>query len=203
MFYLQEVCELSPTRAGLMTAPMAIATGVLAPVVGRIVDRANPRPIVGFGFTMLAAALVWLFLEMDPTTPVWRLVLPLIVIGAAGAFTWEPLAVIASRSLPVDVAGAGSAVFNTVRQVGAVFGSASIAALMIALLGREPNEPTTRLPDTVKGPFADAMSNAMLLPASAAALGAVTTLFFVGRRRSAGHPATSRIRPKWNVGVAQ
>ena len=39
MFYAQAVCGLSPTRAALLTAPMAVATGVLAPFVGRIVDR--------------------------------------------------------------------------------------------------------------------------------------------------------------------
>jgi hypothetical protein len=101
------------------------------------------------------------------------------------------------------MAGAGSAVFNTVRQVGAAFGSAIIAALIVALIGREPDEPTTQLPDAVKGPFADAMAHSMLLPASAAALGALTTLLFVGRRQSADHAVTPSIRPKWYVGVAQ
>jgi len=28
--------------------------GVLAPVVGKIVDRSHPRPIIGFGFATLA-----------------------------------------------------------------------------------------------------------------------------------------------------
>ncbi len=43
MFYAQAVCGLTPTRAALLTAPMAVATGVLAPFVGRIVDR-SPSP---------------------------------------------------------------------------------------------------------------------------------------------------------------
>ena len=51
MFYAQAVCGLSPTRSALLTAPMAIATGVLAPWVGRLVDRYHPRPIIGFGFS--------------------------------------------------------------------------------------------------------------------------------------------------------
>jgi EmrB/QacA subfamily drug resistance transporter len=202
MFYLQEVCGLSPTRSALVTTPMAIATGVLAPVVGRLVDRFQPRAIVGPGFAALAIALAWLSLEMDPATPVWRLVLPLTVIGAAGAFTWEPLAVTASRTLPPDLAGAGSAVYNTVRQVGAVLSSASIAALMTALLGAEPGDAAARLPDSLKGPFADAMSQSMLLPAFAAALGVITALFFVGRPEPASRPVPSNYPSKRNVGVA-
>ncbi len=51
MFFAQSVCSLSPSGAAGLTAPMAVASGVLAPVVGRIVDRSHPRPIIGFGFS--------------------------------------------------------------------------------------------------------------------------------------------------------
>ena len=202
MFYLQEVGGLSPTRAGLLTAPMAIATAVLAPVVGRIVDRVHPRLVVSSGFALLATGLVWLSLEMEPATPVWRLVLPITVLGAAGALTWEPLAVIASRTLPADLAGAGSAVYNAVRQVGAVLGSAGMAALMASLIGREPGDPSADFGDVAKGPFADAMSTSMLLPASAAARGAIASLLFVGRRSSAVDAVPPVLGSKRDVGVA-
>jgi MFS-type transporter involved in bile tolerance (Atg22 family) len=88
MFYAQAVCGLSPTRAALLTAPMAISTGVLAPFVGKIVDRSHPRPVIGFGFSMLAIALTWLSVEMTPTTPIWRLLLPLTAMGVGMAFIW-------------------------------------------------------------------------------------------------------------------
>lgn len=178
MFYLQDVCGLSPIRSALVTAPMALATGVLAPLVGRLVDRIQPRPIVGGGFTMLALALLWLSVDMTPTTPIWRLVLPLTAMGAAGAMVWEPLAVIASRTLPTDLAGAGSAVYNTVRQVGAVLGSACIAAAMASL----------------------SLNTSMLLPAVAAALGAVAALLLVGDHVPVAHSAT--YHPRRNVSAA-
>jgi MFS family permease len=41
VFFAQTACGLSPTRAALLTAPMAVATAVLAPFVGRIVDRSH------------------------------------------------------------------------------------------------------------------------------------------------------------------
>ena len=64
MFYAQEVCGLSPTRSALVVAPMAIASGVLAPFVGRIVDRSHPRPVIGFGFSLVAISMTWLSIEM-------------------------------------------------------------------------------------------------------------------------------------------
>ena len=100
MFYAQAVCGLSPTRSALLTAPMAIATGLLAPWVGKIVDRYHPRPIIGFGFSVLAIALTWLSVEMTPTTPIWRIVLPLTATGIGMAFIWSPLAATATRNLP-------------------------------------------------------------------------------------------------------
>ncbi len=70
MFYAPAVCGLSYTRSALLTAPMAIATGVLAPVVGgRIVDRAHPAPIIGFGFAAMAIGLTWLSIELTPAHP--------------------------------------------------------------------------------------------------------------------------------------
>jgi EmrB/QacA subfamily drug resistance transporter len=196
MFYAQAVCGLSPTRAALLTAPMAIATGVLAPFVGKIVDRSHPRPIIGFGFSVLAISLTWLSVEMTPATPIWRLALPLTAMGIASAFIWSPLAATATRNLPLHQAGAGSGVYNATRQVGSVLGSAGMAAFMTSRIGAVmppmPAEATqgeggkggegsvVALPTFLHEPFAAAMSQALLLPAFIALFGVIGALFMRG-----------------------
>ena len=190
MFYAQAVCGMSPTEAALLTAPMAVATGVLAPFVGRIVDRSQPRPVVGFGFSVMAIGLTWLSIEMTPMTPVWRLVLPLTAMGVGMAFIWSPLAATATRNLPPQLAGAGSGVYNTTRQVGSALGSAGIAAFMVSRLAAEmpaaadaaprTEGSATELPDFLQVPFAAAMSQAMLLPAFIALFGVIAALFMLG-----------------------
>jgi hypothetical protein len=190
MFYAQAVCGLSPTRSALLTAPMAIVTGVLAPFVGKIVDRSHPRPVIGFGFSVSAIALTWLSFEMTPTTPIWRLVLALTAMGIGMAFIWSPLAATATRNLPAQRAGAGSGVYNTTRQAGAVLGSAAMAAFMTSRIGAEmppmATQPpqgegtATRLPAFLHEPFAAAMSQSMLLPAFFALFGVVAALFLLG-----------------------
>jgi EmrB/QacA subfamily drug resistance transporter len=190
MFYTQAVCGLSPTRSALLLAPMAIATGVLAPFVGKVVDRSHPRPVVGFGFSMLAIALTWLSLETTPLTPIWRLVLPITAMGVGMAFIWSPLAATATRNLPPQLAGAGSGVYNTTRQVGSVLGSASMAAFMTSRVSAEmPPMPSAtpqaegsvaRLPAWLQEPFAAAMSQSMLLPAFFALFGVVAAMFLLG-----------------------
>lgn len=189
MFYAQAVGGLSPTRSALLVAPMAIASGVLAPVVGRLVDRVPPRPIVGFGFSALAIALTWLSFEMTTTTPIWRLVLPLTLMGVGMAFIWSPLAATATRHLPGTLAGAGSGVYNTTRQVGGVLGSAGIAAFMTSRISAEmpgsgaradSDASITQLPDFLQVPFAAALSQALLLPAFVALFGIIAALFLRG-----------------------
>jgi EmrB/QacA subfamily drug resistance transporter len=196
MFYTQAVCGLSPTRSALVIAPMAVANGVLAPFVGVIVDRYHPRPVLGFGFSMLAIGLTWLLFEMAPDTPIWRLLLPFGVIGAGSAFVWSPLTATATRNLPPHLAGAGSAVYNSVRQLGAVLGSAAMAAFMTWRISAEmPAQGNTggatdgpitlRLPEFVREPFSAAMSQSLLLPSFIALFGIVAALFLVGFAPSA------------------
>jgi EmrB/QacA subfamily drug resistance transporter len=208
MFYLQAVCGLSPTRSALVMAPTAVATGLLARFVGGIVDRYNPRPIVGFGFAVLAISLTWLSFEMTPTTPIWRLVLPFAAMGVGTAFIWSPLAATATRNLPPDLAGAGSGVYNATRQVGSVLGSASMAAFMTWRISDElppllqdasprGEGAVTRLPDFLHRPFSDAMSQSTLLPAFITLFGVVAALFFVGAR-----PASAVRSRRARIGAA-
>ena len=209
MFYAQAVCGLSPTRSALLTAPMAIASGVLAPWVGKLVDRYHPRPIIGFGFSLLAIALTWLSVEMTPTTPIWRIVLPLTVTGIGMAFIWSPLAATATRNLASNVAGAGSGVYNATRQVGSVLGSASMAAFMttrisaempLAADGPAGEGSVAQLPGILHEPFAAAMSQSLLLSAFIALVGVVAAMFMLGfGSTDAPKPRAEAVDEYWDV----
>jgi EmrB/QacA subfamily drug resistance transporter len=208
MFYAQGVCGLSPTRSALLTAPMAITSGLLAPIVGKIVDRSHPRSVVGFGFSVLAIGLTWLSIVMTASAPIWQLVLPFIALGFGMAFIWAPLAATATRNLPPRLAGAGSGVYNATRQVGAVLGSAGMASFMTSRVTSEmPPMPdgeafgppggkgtALQLPEFLREPFSAAMSQSMLLPAFIALFGVAAALFMIGFARSAlGDDQPSRV----------
>jgi hypothetical protein len=149
--------------------------------------------VIGFGFSALAIGLTWLSIVMTPSTPIWQLVLPFLALGVAMAFIWAPITATATRSLPQRFAGASSGVFNATRQVGAVLGSAAMASFMTsritAALGPTPDGCSgppggagtgLELPEFLHVPFADAMSQSMLLPAFVALFGIVAALFLVG-----------------------
>jgi EmrB/QacA subfamily drug resistance transporter len=193
-FYAQVVCELSPTRSALLVLPISVAMVALVPLTGKLVDRVHPRLIVGLGFLVLAIGAGWLSVEMTPTTPIWRLALAMAVIGTGLGSLFAPLAAAAQRSLPIEFAGAGSGVFNAIRQVGSVMGSAGMAALLSSRVsaelpplpgGRQAGEATAaQLPAFLHPAFSTAMSQSMRLPAIAAVVGALTAMFLVGLRNS-------------------
>jgi sugar phosphate permease len=190
VFYFQTVRGLTPTQSALMLVPMAVISAGLAPVVGKLIDRVNPRNLAVVGMVLLAVALTWYSLLLKPDTELWMLLFPSAVLGLANAGIWAPISNTATRNLPPTSAGAGSGVYNTTRQIGAVLGSASIAVLIESRLAAELPAGASGagsgaaeigggvLPDFLQAGFATAMGQALLLPAAVALVGAVVVAFF-------------------------
>lgn len=190
IFYYQLVRGLTPTESALMMVPMALISGGLAPVVGKIIDRVNPKFITATGLVLMAVALVWNSVLMQPDTPILMFLLPSAVLGFANAGIWAPLSTTATRNLPPRQAGAGSGVYNTTRQIGAVLGSAAIAVLIQSRLAAElpPGGQgeaagggmgfSGSLPEALHSGFATAMGQSILLPAGVILVGAAVALFF-------------------------
>ncbi|MEU4190655.1 DHA2 family efflux MFS transporter permease subunit [Kribbella sp. NPDC026611] len=189
MLYAQTVRELSPTKSALLLVPMAVISGALAPFVGRLTDKMHPRYLAGFGLLCCSASFFWLSQVIEPTVAIWKLLLPIALLGVANGFMWAPIGSTATRNLPMHQAGAGAGVYNTTRQIGAVLGSASIAVLMESRLAH--NLPAaagaaaggegafgTKLPPMLKQGFSDAMAQSVILPAAVLLIGVVAALLF-------------------------
>jgi EmrB/QacA subfamily drug resistance transporter len=215
VFYFQTVRGLTPTESALMLAPMAVFSGVLAPFVGKLIDRVNPRNIATPALLLFAFSLFLYSRMLTPDVNIFLLLIPSGILGIAMSGVWGPISTTTTRNLPMNQAGAGSGVFNTTRQVGAVLGSASIAALISGRLAVDlpklPGGATpsgagtgTELPQFLHAGFTQAMSEALLLPAAVALLGALVVVWWerpkprawaapagVGAPAAAGAPATA------------
>lgn len=201
MLWAQTVLGYTPTQSALLLAPMAILSGVLAPFVGRLVDHGSPRVLAGIGLGSFSAALFWLGAILDSGTSLWAVIPPVLLLGVANGFMWAPISSTATRNLPLHYAGAGSGVYNTVRQVGAVLGSAAIAVAMESRLeanigsssgmaggaGAEAGAESGAgaaggmsggLPDSIASGFAHAMGQSLWVPAALVLIGFVAVLFF-------------------------
>ena len=207
MLYAQVVRGMTPTQSAMLLIPMALLSGGLAPVAGRLVDRAHPRVLATTGLLLCSLSFIWLSRVMTPTSAVWELLLPIALLGVANAFMWGPLATSATINLPSSSAGAGAGVYNTTRQVGAVLGSAAIAALIEARLAANlPGASASAvpqgsgLPAAAAAPFATSMAQAILLPAMVLLVGVFATAFLV---RPAHQLAARAGRHAASAGAAQ
>jgi len=191
MLWTQTVLGYDATQSGLLFVPMAVVTAAMAPVVGRMSDKVPPRRLASIGFSTSAVALLGTAWVIAPDTPLWQLLVANALLGFGNAFLWAPLASTATRNLPMSAAGAGSGVYNTTRQVGAVLGSAAIAAAITSRLGAnlpgaadsaDARMSGASLPEQLAGPFSDAMAESILVPAAAFVVGLVVVQFFAKAR---------------------
>jgi EmrB/QacA subfamily drug resistance transporter len=127
--YVQQILGYSPVEAGASFLPATILIAVLAPQVGRMVDRVGSRWLTGSGMLLLALSLV-LFSRLGTGSSYWDILPGLVAMGVGMALVMTPTTAAAMSSVPRDQAGVGSAVLNSMRQVGGSLGIAVTGAIV-------------------------------------------------------------------------
>ena len=127
--YMQQVLGFSPTQAGASFLPMTVLIILIAPQAGRASDRLGSRGLVGSGLVFVAGSL-FLFSRLGVHAGFWSL-LPAMLLGGLGmALAMTPTTAAAMASVRRDKAGVGSAVLNSMRQVGGSLGIAIMGAIV-------------------------------------------------------------------------
>ena len=127
--FLQNILGYGAIKTGATFLPMTVMIILVAPIAGRFSDRVGARWLMGAGMTLLAVSLV-LFGTLDASSSFWAILPGLLVGGVGLAITMAPTTAAAMGSVPVDKAGVGSAVINSMRQVGGSLGVAIMGALV-------------------------------------------------------------------------
>jgi EmrB/QacA subfamily drug resistance transporter len=169
--YVQNVLHYSPTQAGATFLPMTLCIVFLAPIAGRITDRLGSRWLIATGMTLVAGSLV-IFAQLDQHSDFWDIFPGLLIGGAGMAMSMAPTTATAMHAVPVDKAGVGSAVLNSMRQVGGSLGIALMGAIVAAYVHVPRTDPRA-IPEFVQG-FQRALEVAALIAFSAAVVAVVT-----------------------------
>ena len=170
--YVQNVLGYSPTQAGATFLPMTLCIVFLAPIAGRFTDRYGPRWLIAAGMTLVAGSLV-IFAQLDLNSTFWNIFPGLLIGGAGMAMAMAPTTATAMHAVPVDKAGVGSAVLNSMRQVGGSLGIALMGAIVASYVHSPATDPRAL------GEFVQGFQRALLVAAGiafTAAVVAVTTL---------------------------
>jgi EmrB/QacA subfamily drug resistance transporter len=127
--YMQNVLRYSAVEAGAAFLPMTLVVILVAPIAGKLSDHHGSRWLMSGGMVLLSLQLLY-FSQLGTDATFWNL-LPAFIVGGLGmSMTMTPTAAAATRAVPVEKSGVGSAVLNAMRQVGGSLGIALMGAIV-------------------------------------------------------------------------
>src|SRR5467141_77728 len=161
--YLQSVRGFSALVAGLTLAPMSLTSMLTAPFAGRLADRIGGKYILMAGISLFTIGIGLIAYIAGPDSTWINFLVPAIIAGAGIGMTFAPMTTVAMRNIEPRVAGAASAVLNTIRQLGAAIGSAVIGAILqnqlATTLHNQAVAHSTSLPAAYRDAFIAAFTN--------------------------------------------
>ncbi|MHB1541258.1 MAG: DHA2 family efflux MFS transporter permease subunit, partial [Steroidobacteraceae bacterium] len=126
--WLQEYMGYTATLAGWVLAPVGVLAILLTPVVGRLVDRLDPRWFVTASFLVFALVM---FMRSDFNTQASfdTLLTPTLIQGVAMATFFIPLLALAFSGLEPERIASASGVINFTRLTAASFATSITTTL--------------------------------------------------------------------------
>ncbi|MEP6909660.1 MAG: MFS transporter [Actinomycetota bacterium] len=176
--FLGIVLHYSPIQTGATFLPMTVLIVFIAPLAGRFSDKIGSRWLMAGGLVSLSISLI-LFSRLGLDSGFWDIVPGLVLGGIGMSLAMTPTTAAAMGSVPVDKAGVGSAVLNSMRQVGGSLGIALMGAIVATSVSVGSRDP--RLP----AQFVQGYQNALHVAAGIAVVGAVVAVLTV---RNVRHP---------------
>ncbi|MEO8803886.1 MAG: DHA2 family efflux MFS transporter permease subunit [Rudaea sp.] len=126
--WLQIDLGYTATWAGLATAPVGILAFLMAPIIGKNIQRLELRSVTTFAFIVFGATSLW-FARFPSNASFAQLALPRLVMGIGIACFFIPLnQVILSGLKPDEIASAGG-LSNFFRTIAASFSTAVTVTL--------------------------------------------------------------------------
>jgi MFS transporter, DHA2 family, multidrug resistance protein len=126
---LQVLLGYPSLQAGYAMAPRGLGSLVAMPLVGILMNRVDPRKMLGAGFLMTAATLYWMA-WLNLQAGFWDIFWPQFVQGAGMGLMFVPLTTIAMDRITAKEMGPATSVFNLMRNIG---GAAGIAVVQTVL----------------------------------------------------------------------
>jgi EmrB/QacA subfamily drug resistance transporter len=152
--FIQNILGYSAIQTGATFLPMTVLIILVAPWAGRFSDRIGPRWLMTAGMLLVTASLL-LFAQLDAGSSFWAILPGLLTGGFGMALAMTPTTAAAMGSVPVDKAGVGSAVINSMRQVGGSLGIAVMGAVVATQISVAIGSP--RFPEQFVSGYHDAL----------------------------------------------
>ncbi|AHL70286.1 multidrug efflux MFS transporter [Bacillus altitudinis] len=174
--YTQNVRGLSALDTGLILLPGALFMGFLSPIIGRIFDKVGGKGLALGGFTILAVtSLPFMMLSLDSSIALITVAYTLRLIGVG--MIMMPLTTAGINSLPPHLIPHGTAMNNTMRQMGGSIGTAVLVSIMSS------SAANAALSDPMKSAV-HGMNTSFIVSGAIAVIGLVLSFFLKEKRKN-------------------
>lgn len=129
--FLQNLLGYPVLTAGLLMAPRGIGTMAAMLLVGRLINRVDPRLLIATGFALTAISL-WEMAGFNMDVSREAIIRTGLVQGFGLGFIFVPLSTITFATLEPGLRTAGTSLFSLMRNIGSSIG----ISIVIWLLGR-------------------------------------------------------------------
>ncbi|MEV6277659.1 MFS transporter [Nocardia sp. NPDC051832] len=147
--YFQGVREYTPLEFGIASLPFAFSVAIGAPVATLLAQRLGTTPVIVFGLLLTGLGL-YLGGQVTVTSGYLTDVLPSMVAMALGlAIVQGPATESIMGALPMDEAGAGSAVNDTTREIGGTLGVAVLGSIVASYYTTRVEPLIAKVPATI------------------------------------------------------
>ncbi len=127
--FLQELIGYTAYNSGMAVAPRGIGAILSMILAARLVGRVDERILITIGVLIRGTSLFMLGdlnLSMSMGSVAW----PNIVNGFANGFLFVPLTTITMKTLPNELMGAGTGLYNLLRNMGASIGISMVTTFL-------------------------------------------------------------------------
>lgn len=129
--YTQSVLGWSALNAGLILIPSSITTGIMMPMIGKMIQRGVPQAyMVALGFLAFFVFTYWMHNVVTPDTGEEHIFWPLILRGVGLGLLFVPITTLSLSTLKGKEIGEGAAFTGMMRQLGGSFGIAIITTFI-------------------------------------------------------------------------
>lgn len=129
--YTQSVLGWSALDAGLLLIPSSITTGIMMPIIGRLIQKGVPQAyMVSAGFLIFFLFTFWMHSVITPDTGEEHMYWPLVLRGVGLGLLFVPITTLSLSTLKGKSIGEGAAFTGMMRQLGGSFGIAIITTFI-------------------------------------------------------------------------
>ncbi|MFC8309778.1 MFS transporter [Streptomyces olivaceus] len=159
-FYLQLVRGYTPLQTGLLFIPLSAGLVAGAPLSRRATDRFGARTTIATGLALMAAAFAGVTALGAHSGPA-RFVVDAFALQLGFALVLAPGTTLASSSVPPERAGAGSALLNTLRQLGSALGVAVLGSVLWSRYSGLVHDRLAGAPAGVRSAASESLASAL------------------------------------------